>query len=81
MIKLIDNRLCTGGELFDEITDKTNFNESDAAKIIEQVLKAIAYCHANGIAHRDIKPENILLDSKNDNTIKLIDFGTSSRFI
>jgi calcium-dependent protein kinase len=41
----------------------------------------VAYCHANGIAHRDIKPENLLLDSKNDNTIKLIDFGTSSRFI
>jgi calcium-dependent protein kinase len=30
--------------------------------------------------HRDIKPENLLLDSKNDNTIKVIDFGTSARF-
>lgn len=31
--------------------------------------------------HRDLKPENLLLDSKNDNTIKLIDFGTSAKFI
>lgn len=30
--------------------------------------------------HRDLKPENLLLDSKNDNTIKVIDFGTSERF-
>jgi calcium-dependent protein kinase len=73
-------RLCTGGELFDEITNKTQFNEEDAAKIISQVLSAIAYCHSNGIAHRDLKPENLLLDSKNDNVIKVIDFGTSARF-
>ena len=30
--------------------------------------------------HRDLKPENLLLDSKNDNTIKVIDFGTSEKF-
>jgi serine/threonine protein kinase len=30
------------------------------------------------IVHRDIKPENLLMDSKKDNTIKVIDFGTSS---
>jgi serine/threonine protein kinase len=44
------------------------------------VLSAISYCHANLIVHRDLKPENLLLDSKNDNTIKVIDFGTSERF-
>ena len=30
--------------------------------------------------HRDLKPENLLLDSKNNNTIKVIDFGTSAKF-
>lgn len=30
--------------------------------------------------HRDIKPENLLLDSKNNNIIKVIDFGTSARY-
>lgn len=44
------------------------------------MLAAIAYCHANNIVHRDLKPENLLLDSKNNNTIKVIDFGTSQRF-
>ena len=33
-----------------------------------------------GIAHRDLKPENILMDAKNNNQIKVIDFGTSSKF-
>jgi calcium-dependent protein kinase len=32
------------------------------------------------VVHRDLKPENLLLDSKNDNTIKVIDFGTSAKF-
>ena len=37
--------LCTGGELFDEITIRNNFNEYDTAVIIQQVLRAITYCH------------------------------------
>jgi serine/threonine protein kinase len=30
--------------------------------------------------HRDIKPENILIDSIEDNCIKLTDFGFASYF-
>jgi calcium-dependent protein kinase len=69
--------LCTGGELFEEIAKRTNFSEQDAAEIIKQVLSAVAYCHAKKICHRDLKPENLLLDSKSNKTIKVIDFGTS----
>jgi calcium-dependent protein kinase len=71
--------LCTGGELFDEIAKKSVFSEKDAAIIIEQVLEAIAYCHAKSIVHRDLKPENILIDSSNKNNVKVIDFGTSQK--
>jgi len=70
--------LCSGGELFDEITNRAHFEEADAAKIIQQVLMAVRYCHERNIVHRDLKPENILLDSKkNSNRVKVIDFGTS----
>lgn len=44
------------------------------------MLSSVAYCHQKQICHRDLKPENILLDSKNNNTIKVIDFGTSQKF-
>lgn len=35
--------------------------------------------HKLGICHRDLKPENILYDTST-NRVKLIDFGTASRF-
>jgi serine/threonine protein kinase len=41
------------------------------------MLEAIAYLHDASIAHRDLKPENILLKSKEDDKIKLSDFGLS----
>ena len=69
--------LCTGGELFEEITKRSTFSEKDAANILQQVLSAMSYCHAKNICHRDLKPENILLDSKNNNAVKVIDFGTA----
>ena len=54
------------------------FNESEAAKIMNKLLKAVNHCHATGIAHRDIKPENIMYGK--DGEIKLIDFGLSKMF-
>ena len=72
--------LCTGGELFDEITKRTSFSEGDAAVIIKQVIQAVAYCHSKNICHRDLKPENILMDTKNNSMIKIIDFGTSQKY-
>jgi calcium-dependent protein kinase len=72
--------LCTGGELFEEITKRTSFSEKDAAVIIKQVLSAVSYCHSKSICHRDLKPENILMDLKNNSQIKVIDFGTSQKF-
>lgn len=34
---------CGGGELFDEIAEKDHFDERYAAKIFEQILKALLY--------------------------------------
>lgn len=38
-----------------------------------QLVDAVIYLHASGVAHRDIKPENILLNS--EMRIMLADFG------
>ena len=36
--------------------------------------------HKNNIVHRDIKPENILIDSMEDLSVKLTDFGFATYF-
>ena len=35
----------------------------------------MSYCHNRGIVHRDLKLENVLLKTKGDNVIKVVDFG------
>lgn len=76
--------LCTGGELYDRVVEKTqspegHFSEYDAARIIRNILDAIAYCHnVKQIVHRDLKPENfLLLNERDDAPVKIIDFGLS----
>lgn len=82
----IITELCTGGELFDKISNEKCFNEKIASHVMRQLLSAVQYCHANGIIHRDLKPENILIESVDEYnkeyfTIKVIDFGTSDTLI
>ena len=71
-----------GGELYEKIYEIKNYQESDAAAIMEQLLSAISYMHSKSVVHRDIKPENILLETKStgDLNIKIIDFGTANFF-
>jgi len=77
----IISELCTGGELFDRITEVKYFTETVAAHIMKQIFSATAFCHANNIIHRDLKPENILIENSEERkkdffNIKIIDFGT-----
>lgn len=44
-----------------------------------QLLSALHACHSRRIVHRDIKPANILV-SKNEQTVKLADFGMGRAF-
>lgn len=52
-------------------------DEDTARKFFTQALFALEQCHKNHIAHHDVKLENLLLTS--DYSIRLIDFGLSSR--
>lgn len=72
--------LCEGGELFELISKEKKLGEQTVAKIMEQILRAVAYIHSKGIVHCDIKPENFLFTTKEpieNNTLKLVDFGLS----
>ena len=65
-----------GGELYKTISKWERFTEKDWAKLIQQILLALNYCHKGSIVHRDLKPENILFESKStDSNIKIVDFG------
>jgi calcium-dependent protein kinase len=66
-----------GGELFDRVTVKKQFTESDAATAVWQMLLAVNYLHLQGMVHRDLKLENFLYDAKGSDILKLIDFGFS----
>mmetsp|Transcript_16118 Transcript_16118/g.13654 ORF Transcript_16118/g.13654 Transcript_16118/m.13654 type:complete len:156 (-) Transcript_16118:463-930(-) len=72
--------LCSGGELFDRITNKGSFAEAEAIEAFQQIMHAINYCHSFNITHRDLKPENFLyLNDDDESPIKVIDFGLSKR--
>lgn len=65
-----------GGELFDRIVEKKQYNEREARNAIRSVIKAMEYCHRHDIVHRDLKPENLLLTSTRDDAdVKIADFG------
>jgi len=77
----IVSELCTGGELFEKITKMKRFSEQLGSTYMQQILSAVAYCHERGIVHRDLKPENLLLENPSPKALlKVIDFGTSSKF-
>lgn len=59
------------GDLFDAI-HKWPHKMPGVEKIVGQLVGAVSYMHARGIAHRDLKPENVVFDAQHD--LVLIDF-------
>lgn len=57
-----------------EILDyRERYDLTQLIEVIEQIVHALAYAHAHGVAHRDIKPENILVGPYGE--VLLLDWG------
>jgi serine/threonine protein kinase len=50
-------------DLYDYIVrDYNKLTEDEVKDIFRQIVKALSFCHENGVTHRDIKPENVLIN-------------------
>jgi len=50
------------------------FTDTDIRYYMFELLKALDYCHSQGIMHRDVKPHNVMIEHETK-TLRLIDWG------
>jgi eukaryotic-like serine/threonine-protein kinase len=55
--------------------DKNNCSIHGRLRLFRSVCEAVLYAHQHAVIHRDLKPSNVLV--KNDETVRLLDFGIS----
>ena len=66
---------CSGGDLSTYIRRYKRLPEKVARKFLRQLALALEYIRERNISHMDLKPQNLLLDSKDNPTLKVGDFG------
>jgi len=54
-------------------------SDLDIRYYIFELLKALDYCHSNGIMHRDVKPHNVMIDHAK-RKLRLIDWGLAEYY-
>ncbi|XP_065071715.1 eukaryotic translation initiation factor 2-alpha kinase 3-like [Rhopilema esculentum] len=70
----IQMQLCMSSTLKDWLNENiTERQRKYIMGIFEQILRAVEYCHRQGMMHRDLKPSNIFFAK--DGSIKIGDFG------
>ncbi|CAL5372776.1 unnamed protein product [Camellia sinensis] len=84
IIKLLDivrDQQSKTPSLIFEYVNNTDFkvlyptlSDFDIRYYIYELLKALDYCHSQGIMHRDVKPHNVMIDHE-QRKLRLIDWG------
>lgn len=70
--------LIDGVTLSEKIKSETQFDDLEAARIIQSLARTLQFAHERGIVHRDIKPDNIMVDAETEELV-IMDFGLASR--
>lgn len=52
---------CEGGDLHKQLQKRKRFSESEALRVLRDLLTGFVELLQHGIIHRDLKPENILI--------------------
>lgn len=76
-------KLCKGSHLTLYVDRVASLSEKQAAFVMRDLFRAVAYMHNSGVAHRDLKGENCLMLTQappERNRLKLCDFGLSTTF-
>ena len=80
---LLRRGLCSGGMLYDRLAatqeHSRGYSERRAAGMLRQVVRVVAWLHAQGVIHRDLKLENfLLLSAEEDAPLQAIDWPAFS---
>jgi len=76
-------KLCKGSHLTLYVDRVASLSEKQAAFVMRDLFRAVAYMHNSKVAHRDLKGENCLMLTQappERNRLKLCDFGLSTIF-
>jgi eukaryotic-like serine/threonine-protein kinase len=73
MVYYLVTELVPGMDLKRHVQAHGPLGESEAAAIIAQAARGLAYAHDQGLVHRDVKPGNILV--MQDGRVKVLDLG------
>jgi serine/threonine-protein kinase len=63
-----------GESLRDRLARQGQLPVEETARIVSELLDALAYAHGKGVVHRDLKPDNIMLAGRH---ALLLDFGVA----
>src|SRR2546425_2725061 len=63
-----------GETLTQRVRERGPLPPSEAARVLREVVWALAYAHSQGVVHRDVKPDNIILEAATGRAL-VADFG------